>query len=87
MLCVSQLWERFRPGKEPPKQLGPSRDFNIDMVPKFIMANGNLVKVVEWTSNRGGNKGFPVSRIHAMALTVRSVRARQLTMQVSCRCW
>lgn len=53
VLCVSQLWERFRPGKDPPKQLGPSRDFNIDMVPKFIMANGNLVKVVKWTSTRG----------------------------------
>ena len=42
--CV-QLWERFRAGQKPPESLGPSRDFNVDMVPKFIMANGNLVKV------------------------------------------
>ena len=40
-----QLWEKFRPGQTPPSTLGASRDFNVDMVPKFIMANGNLVKV------------------------------------------
>ena len=40
-----QLWERFRAGQKPPESLGASRDFNVDMVPKFIMANGNLVKV------------------------------------------
>jgi RAB protein geranylgeranyltransferase component A len=43
--CV-QLWERFRAGQKPPESLGASRDFNVDMVPKFIMANGNLVKVL-----------------------------------------
>ena len=42
-----QLWERFRPGQTPPASLGASRDYNVDMVPKFIMANGNLVKVRE----------------------------------------
>lgn len=40
-----QLWEKFRPGQTPPSTLGASRDYNVDMVPKFIMANGNLVKV------------------------------------------
>mmetsp|Transcript_2515 Transcript_2515/g.7584 ORF Transcript_2515/g.7584 Transcript_2515/m.7584 type:complete len:459 (-) Transcript_2515:994-2370(-) len=49
-LNLNQLWERFRPGQTPPKELGPSRDFNIDMVPKFIMANGNLVKVLVKTN-------------------------------------
>jgi RAB protein geranylgeranyltransferase component A len=42
---ATQLWERFRPGQTPPASLGASRDYNVDMVPKFIMANGNLVKV------------------------------------------
>jgi Rab GDP dissociation inhibitor len=45
-LNLNQLWERFRPGQKPSESLGPSRDFNVDMVPKFIMANGNLVKVL-----------------------------------------
>lgn len=47
MLLYTQLWERFRPGQKPSESLGPSRDFNVDMVPKFIMANGNLVKVLK----------------------------------------
>ncbi len=44
-----QLWERFRPGQTPPKSLGSGRDYNVDMVPKFIMSNGNLVKVLVHT--------------------------------------
>ena len=39
-----QLWERFRPGQTPPTTLGASREYNVDMVPKFIMAYGNLVR-------------------------------------------
>ena len=39
-----QLWERFRPGQTPPQSLGASRDYNVDMVPKFIMAHGNLAR-------------------------------------------
>ena len=41
--CAMQLYERFRPGEAPPKALGPSRDYNVDMVPKFIMNSGELV--------------------------------------------
>jgi len=40
------MYERFRCGETPPATLGSSRDYNIDLVPKFIMANGNLVKVL-----------------------------------------
>jgi Rab GDP dissociation inhibitor len=43
--CV-QLWEKFRPGQPVPKELGPHREYNIDLVPKFMMANGLLVKVL-----------------------------------------
>lgn len=42
----TQLFERFRGGATPPKELGSSRDYNVDMVPKFMMANGKLVKVL-----------------------------------------
>jgi Rab GDP dissociation inhibitor len=45
-LNLKQMYERFRSGSTPPDSLGSSRDYNIDLVPKFIMANGNLVKVL-----------------------------------------
>ncbi|GAX81349.1 hypothetical protein CEUSTIGMA_g8780.t1 [Chlamydomonas eustigma] len=45
-LQLSQLWEKFRPGQPVPKELGPNRDYNIDLVPKFMMANGKLVRVL-----------------------------------------
>ena len=40
----TQLYERFRPGQPVPKELGPNRDWNVDLVPKFMMANGKLVR-------------------------------------------
>lgn len=45
-LQLNQLWEKFRPGQAVPKELGPNRDYNIDLVPKFMMANGKLVRVL-----------------------------------------
>lgn len=43
--CV-QLWERFKGGERAPARLGNSRDYNVDLVPKFIMSTGKLVKVL-----------------------------------------
>ena len=40
------MFERFRSGVTPHAQLGASRDYNIDTAPKFIMANGKLVRVL-----------------------------------------
>ncbi|GBF90185.1 guanosine nucleotide diphosphate dissociation inhibitor [Raphidocelis subcapitata] len=48
-LNLKQLWEKFRPGQQPPPSLGASRDYNVDMVPKFMMANGQLVKTLIYT--------------------------------------
>ncbi|KAI7989268.1 Guanosine nucleotide diphosphate dissociation inhibitor 2 [Camellia lanceoleosa] len=31
---------------QPPKSLGSSRDYNVDMIPKFMMANGGLVRAL-----------------------------------------
>ncbi|CAD7696997.1 unnamed protein product [Ostreobium quekettii] len=45
-LSMSQLWEKCGNGGSPPASLGANRDYNIDMVPKFIMANGQLVRVL-----------------------------------------
>lgn len=36
----------FRPGKTIPEQYGENRDWNVDLIPKFVMANGNLVKIL-----------------------------------------
>ncbi|KAG8645842.1 hypothetical protein MANES_10G098900v8 [Manihot esculenta] len=42
-----QLWKRFRGADEkPPEGLGSSKEYNVDMIPKFIIANGNLVRVL-----------------------------------------
>ncbi|KAL2922410.1 Guanosine nucleotide diphosphate dissociation inhibitor 2 [Bienertia sinuspersici] len=41
-----KLWKKFRGNDQPPADLGPSRDYNVDMMPKFIMANGALVRVL-----------------------------------------
>ncbi|KAG5530316.1 hypothetical protein RHGRI_025306 [Rhododendron griersonianum] len=45
-LNLIQLWKRFRGSDKPPAHLGSSRDYNVDMVPKFMMANGTLVRVL-----------------------------------------
>ncbi|KAK4792618.1 hypothetical protein SAY86_023053 [Trapa natans] len=45
-LSLNQLWKRFKGSDTPPESLGSSREFNVDMVPKFMMANGTLVRVL-----------------------------------------
>ncbi|KAF1606660.1 UNVERIFIED_CONTAM: Rab GDP dissociation inhibitor beta, partial [Eudyptes robustus] len=42
---LEQLYEHFRgPNAKPPTDMGRGRDWNVDLVPKFLMANGPLVK-------------------------------------------
>jgi Rab GDP dissociation inhibitor len=48
-LNITNLWEKFRPGTTPPKEMGANRDWNIDLVPKFVMAEGDLVKILQKT--------------------------------------
>lgn len=45
-LNLTNLWQKFRGGAEPPKEYGHNRDWNVDLIPKFIMANGKLVKML-----------------------------------------
>lgn len=45
-LNLTNLWKMFRPGMNPPQEYGHNRDWNIDLIPKFIMANGKLVKML-----------------------------------------
>ncbi|KIO33269.1 hypothetical protein M407DRAFT_241093 [Tulasnella calospora MUT 4182] len=48
-LNLTQLYRKFRQGKEPPAELGRDRDYNIDLVPKFIIASGELTKILVHT--------------------------------------
>lgn len=45
-LNLTNLWKKFRPGQEVPKQYGHNRDWNVDLIPKFIMGDGKLVKML-----------------------------------------
>lgn len=46
-LNITQFKEQFQPeGPGKDKDLGPNRDWNIDLIPKFIMADGKLVKAL-----------------------------------------
>uniref|UniRef100_A0AAQ5X1D1 Rab GDP dissociation inhibitor n=1 Tax=Amphiprion ocellaris TaxID=80972 RepID=A0AAQ5X1D1_AMPOC len=46
VLSLLQLYKRFNlPGK-PPESMGKGRDWNVDLIPKFLMANGQLVRML-----------------------------------------
>lgn len=52
-LNLTNLYAKFRPGQKPAAELGhPTRDYNVDLIPKFLMANGNLVKMLLMTKVR-----------------------------------
>jgi len=44
-LNLTNLYEKFDAG-EVPSTLGSNRDYNVDLIPKFIMACGNLTKML-----------------------------------------
>ncbi|KAG0168850.1 Rab GDP dissociation inhibitor alpha [Apophysomyces sp. BC1034] len=48
-LNLTQLYNKFRPGQEPPAELGKDKDWNIDLIPKFMMANGEIVRFLTHT--------------------------------------
>ncbi|XP_039271247.1 rab GDP dissociation inhibitor alpha-like [Styela clava] len=43
---LEQLYEKFMETKQTPEQFGRSRDWNVDLIPKFLMADGKLVKLL-----------------------------------------
>ncbi|OAY35745.1 guanosine nucleotide diphosphate dissociation inhibitor At5g09550 [Manihot esculenta] len=49
-LYLNELWKRFRSEEKPPEQLGASREYNVDMIPKFMMANGALIRILIHTN-------------------------------------
>lgn len=45
-LNLTTLFEKFHPGLPIPKEYGANRDWNVDLIPKFVMACGQLVKIL-----------------------------------------
>jgi Rab GDP dissociation inhibitor len=45
-LNLSQFMEQFESGVKPGDELGNPRKYNIDLIPKFLMADGKLVKIL-----------------------------------------
>lgn len=43
-LNLTTLWKYFRSGSDAPTYLGANREWNIDLIPKFVMSNGNFFK-------------------------------------------
>lgn len=46
---LDQLYEHFKRTDKPPEKFGKARDWNVDLIPKLIMANGQLVKLLIYT--------------------------------------
>jgi Rab GDP dissociation inhibitor len=45
-LNLDQAWTFFKEEGKPPEKLGAARQYNIDLIPKFLMASGKLVKIL-----------------------------------------
>ncbi|KAK9469025.1 GDP dissociation inhibitor [Lipomyces arxii] len=48
-LSLTQIYEKYRPGETPRATLGRDRDWNVDLIPKFLMANGELTNILVHT--------------------------------------
>jgi len=48
-LNLTQLYRKFRPNQAPPTELGRDRDYAVDLIPKFIIASGELTKILVHT--------------------------------------
>ncbi|KAG5647593.1 Rab GDP dissociation inhibitor alpha [Asterophora parasitica] len=46
---LQQLYRKFRPNEAPPAALGRDRDYAVDLIPKFIIASGELTKILVHT--------------------------------------
>ncbi len=43
---LTNLWKIYRGEEKPPQELGMNRDWNIDLIPKYIICAGNLVRTL-----------------------------------------
>ena len=54
-LNLTNLYNMFYPGTAPPEHLGANRDWNVDLIPKFTVSNGKLVKIILHTESVANN--------------------------------
>jgi len=45
-LNLVQLFEKYKKNQQPPQTLGASREYNVDVIPKFLMSCGTLVQML-----------------------------------------
>ncbi|OBZ78889.1 putative secretory pathway GDP dissociation inhibitor 1 [Grifola frondosa] len=48
-LNLTQLYRKFRPDQSPVAELGRDRDYALDLIPKFIIASGELTRILVHT--------------------------------------
>ncbi|UKK01050.2 RabGDI protein [Theileria orientalis] len=48
-LNLTNLYKYFKRGTPAPESFGVNRDWNVDLIPKFVMAGGKLVKILRAT--------------------------------------
>lgn len=48
-LNLTNMWEQFYPGTEPPAEFGQNMEWNIDLIPKLMLENGKLVQMLKLT--------------------------------------
>jgi Rab GDP dissociation inhibitor len=46
---LDRVYEHFKKEGKPGPEFGRTRDYNIDLIPKFLMANGSLVQALVYT--------------------------------------
>lgn len=85
-LNLEQLYQKFKPDQKIPDDLGRSRDYNVDLCPKFIMACGDLVKVLLHTKvtrylefrSVGGSYVYKEGKIHKVPSTAAEAMSTSL---------
>ena len=45
-LNLTQLFQNYQGGKAAPESMGRPRDYNVDIIPKFIMSSGEMVNLL-----------------------------------------
>ncbi|KAK9447490.1 GDP dissociation inhibitor [Limtongia smithiae] len=49
-LSLTQIYSQYRAGEAPKPSFGRDRDWNVDLVPKFLMADGELINILRETN-------------------------------------
>lgn len=84
---LEKLYEHFKRGDKPSESMGRGRDWNVDLVPKFIMANGALVKMLihtdvtrylEFKSVEGSYVWKAGGKVHKVPVTAGEAMATSL---------